>query len=462
MVISVSRAMHVTSEVCSSLTSIQRSLPSHVQPIFRHLTQVLNPPADGPGCLVAISNALLSVSAFRESLASHANDSLIGLVKEISILKNAIEELTFPPFSRQQMWRSLTRYPAWALFLEVPAKGIPMPVMEGIGAEFCWAWATSSRFSQSMATNLRRAIDKNVDLTCLEEIPVKQSMSAVRKATVIFRQATADLTAEAIATQFPLEIKQWFRNRLFFGSDKAQQAVPQHRTQSLVLAALRDIASGLDASVIALRSRRDVDWVNHLVERATALSMRLQQRFTRIVNTDERLIYVASELNSSKLATDFLRIDQEKFSGLRKTIGRMALDQSLKLANAWECAHAGIFIDLGDARVAESLFSCLAKSGVPSDRLVLSISSPNSESPDGAALVRESLLQLAYRNAFKVNALVDYKKYRRGRPRDYLVWSSTALTVEKMPASASLSIGGYNALIFALVVFLEMAREDKQ
>ena len=62
---------------------------------------------------------------------------------------------------------------------------MPRRVLEGLGAEFCWSWHRRWRFSESLATNLRVAIERGEDLELPTTTVAKQLASAVRHANTI-------------------------------------------------------------------------------------------------------------------------------------------------------------------------------------------------------------------------------------------------------------------------------------
>lgn len=164
MVISVSRAMLAAPTICTTTSQIEAALLAEQRPAFRRFKHVMNPPPDVPGCSLVLSHALGAVKAYRQTLGDQATESLDLTVSTIESLANAIEMVPLLPFSRAAMWRRLSRSPAWGLLIDLSPDQLPIHACKGIGAELCWAWFTSTRFSGSMATNLRRAIENSEDL----------------------------------------------------------------------------------------------------------------------------------------------------------------------------------------------------------------------------------------------------------------------------------------------------------
>lgn len=230
-----------------------------------------------------------------------------------------------------------------------------------------------------------------------------------------------------------------------------------------VIRAIQDIARGMDKGTVALRSRRTEEWVTSLHGCMHTILSRIVHMPKQQYGSDAALQdRIASVLQSPRNAIDFSRINQEKFAGIRKMLSHMDADEARMFVSTWESCYSGSFINLMDGHAAVRLFTQLATADVPRDQLVLSIATSDVEHPDGMALTHESVLQRAFQTAYKTNALVEYKAPRRGRPARYLMWSSSTLVEQQRPASAALSIAGYNALIFALSTFLELANSGTE
>jgi hypothetical protein len=195
---------------------------------FLQLVHVLCPPSDRPGTGHVADVALMCVNAYRKSVAEAANESLQDVVSEIELVARALQALDLPPPAKGSLRRRLAKFPAWAMLVELPSHAVPSSVLEGIGAQLCLRWKLSTPFSPSLARNLRQAINVGSDLSDRNTVAFKQLASSVRKADEIFKTYGAVENAAA----FEMAARQWFRNRLFYGSNKAQQAVCDNRTQS--------------------------------------------------------------------------------------------------------------------------------------------------------------------------------------------------------------------------------------
>lgn len=224
-----------------------------------------------------------------------------------------------------------------------------------------------------------------------------------------------------------------------------------------VLAAINDISRGLDVKAVGLRSRRSPEWVTSLNNAMLRVLSRLGVQTGRYADPTLAPLDISVQLLTlPRNAFDFSRIGQTKFTTLRTELGRLDPMASRSFATAWEYCYSGHFLSLQDAHTAGRLFGHLATSGIPADHLALSIASSTAPKPDNEALALESVLQLGFRSAFHLNAKVEWKLPRRGRPSRYLIWSSLPLKVDTSPASASLSVAGFNSLMLALDTLLEL------
>ena len=211
-----------------TIAAIAAAIDQACNAVFLKLIHVLRPPSDGPGIGEVINVAFKCANAYRNSLGEAANESLQDVVSEIETAARALQSMELPPFAKGALRRRLSRFPAWAMLVEIPANEVPSSALEGIGAELCLRWKLSAPFSPSLARNLRQAINVGSDLSDRNTVAVKQFASSVRKADEIFKGCGAGENAAA----FEMAARQWFRNRLFYGSNKSQQAVCDNRTQS--------------------------------------------------------------------------------------------------------------------------------------------------------------------------------------------------------------------------------------
>ena len=254
---------------------------------------------------------------------------------------------------------------------------------------------------------------------------------------------------EHIATAFAMEVPR---------SPLASVIADQTRFET-VLSALCDISRGMDSPTVALRARREADWVDEVVQCASMVLADLgHQRRPRSETSACRFDALTRDLLSVELAIDLTRIDQAKFASLRKAMGSISSDAGKTIATAWTRCYAGPYVGLDDVDAASELFHGLSAAKISDQYLALSITLAPGQTPDGPGLVAESQLQLAFRKSFGKEALVEYKAPRRGRPKNYLIWASRPLAEQSAPPSASLSVTGFNALLFALAVFVDLSK----
>lgn len=237
-------------------------------------------------------------------------------------------------------------------------------------------------------------------------------------------------------------------------------ALQDRANVELVVLALGDIASGLDLQMVARRCRRSLQWIHELCRAANSILLRIGYR--QLLAKEGSLgLYrgLVDALNAPRLGLDFSRVRQEKFRDARAQLAALGGEASSAFVAAWERCYRGRYLSLTNPESAEELFRALAALGVPQHCLAISIAC----SPEGPLaseeLVRESRLQLAFRSAFACDALLEYKRPRRGRPHDYLIWSTVPLEEAKNPTSAAISLTGFNALMFSMAVYLQLHKE---
>jgi len=227
-------------------------------------------------------------------------------------------------------------------------------------------------------------------------------------------------------------------------------------TYELVLVALADIARGLGRAVVASRCRRSPAWIDCICLAANEALLRL--RFTVLCNADGRTARyqtLVASLSQPLPGLDFSRIDQAKFHSVRRNLSSLPKSEVSRLISAWESSFGGNYLNLADPVAAEVLFRGLHMLGVPDHCLALSISN-DLDDPLKPELIREAALQICFRNAYSRDALVEYKRPRRGRPEDYLIWMSSPINESEIPAPAAASITGFNALMLAMSIFHRM------
>lgn len=240
-------------------------------------------------------------------------------------------------------------------------------------------------------------------------------------------------------------------------SSPIAESLGDEASYELIVLALADIAAGLDQLTVARRCRRSPEWIDGLTRAASqALLLLRDTRLERCRTIDSRFFVLGDALRDYKLSLDFTRSRQEKFRSARTRLKAMTPEETRTAVSAWQSSYTRKYLSLEDPEVAERLFATLATLDVPAQCLALSIST---ESQNKTARQRESLLQLSFQRAFACNPLVDEKHPRRGRPRDYLLWSSRPLVESRDPPGASVSLAGFNALMFASSVFLILGKE---
>lgn len=232
MTIQVSRTTPIAKAICTTTDQILTALPSESRAIFRSLRHVLNAPVDAPGCQQVVQASALSLTRYLERVNADAHSDLDHILGNVEDLQAALADVKLPPYSPESMWRRLRRHESWVLFLQIKNLESTPFVIEGVGAEIARAIATGGTFSSSLARHLRQAIQSGDDLSLPESVPLKLLTTSLRNADKIFKSKGPVPNEPKSPEEYAREVQQWFRNQVFYASDKAQQAVHHHRTQT--------------------------------------------------------------------------------------------------------------------------------------------------------------------------------------------------------------------------------------
>lgn len=232
MAIQPPRQIHLADAICVSTDQILAALPAEHRPIFRAFRHSLNPPGDAPGCRAVAVAADIVLTRYLERLNADAHDELIVLVDNFHLMQQALDRIPLPPYSAGAMWRRLTSHEPWALLVHFDEYALAPRVLEGLGAELAYALATSTRFSDSLARQIRLARNSGADLTLPGSVPLKMLTTSLRHADQLFRVRSRLAPITDSPARFAGELRQWFRNLVFYASSKSQQAVSHHRAQT--------------------------------------------------------------------------------------------------------------------------------------------------------------------------------------------------------------------------------------
>ena len=153
---------------------------------------------------------------------------------------------------------------------------------------------------------------------------------------------------------------------------------------------------------------------------------------------------------------DFTRLGQPRWAAVKQNMHAMSESDLPAVVKAWITSFDRGYLDLADAQAANVLFRFLHSCQVSSLHLALGQSCEDTSSPSGSEMVEEASIAIAFERWFRMPPKIELKKMRRNRPRSYLIWSGVELSGCGDPASASVSLAGFHALMLGMATYLEL------
>lgn len=230
------------------IAEILATVSAQSQQSLRDLVDCLPPPIDAPFTERIISTSLACLKEFRASLTTPSPrldviiDALVILGEEVL----ALPAMFTRPLDRTMAWR-LEPFQQWALFLAVHNEGAVPNIKIVVGAELARSLMLGKRCDKAFAKGLRQHLESTVDPdgSGMPEALSRKCASILVDARVLFGDGTAGLVE---SEAFDTTLRRYFDNRIKYGTNKAHQAVLNHRCQSVrqVVRSARELRSGVE------------------------------------------------------------------------------------------------------------------------------------------------------------------------------------------------------------------------
>lgn len=227
-----------------------------------------------------------------------------------------------------------------------------------------------------------------------------------------------------------------------------------------VLNILCDLARGINPPNIGSRNGKREGMVFRLAELGCDVlkELKLIGKTIETLGHTDAFAALQGYFSSGKNVIDFGKIGQAKLTSVRSYLDKFGNDPILSgMANSWMCCFENGYLSLSNPASAGNLIKLLHEAGISSDSLILC----TSEYGIDEKLIR-SINSIFSGAGYPAPYLMKINE-RRGRPQHYLTLSSQPVLIGKQIGSAALSIGGFNALMFATSVYAQIvARKSKQ
>lgn len=150
---------------------------------------------------------------------------------------------------------------------------------------------------------------------------------------------------------------------------------------------------------------------------------------------------------------NFARVVAEKLAPLAGYLkGTPQRDAVRRAVASWIACYRNSYISIEQPAHAINLIKLLSAAHISSDKLLVRIAAPTTKLDEAKQL--QAAIISVFLGAYGLPPTIDVISPRRGRPRAYLVLSSSKLLVGSMPSSAGVSMAGFNALMLVAGVQL--------
>jgi integrase len=231
-----------------------------------------------------------------------------------------------------------------------------------------------------------------------------------------------------------------------------------------VIHALTDLSSGKAGQEISLRCGRPLKWVRNVADCARDVLVRMREiRWDPTCPAPSNSIDVVTALGkcAEHRSTQFNRLGQEKLQPVLDFLLRASTSTIAATgASSWlACYHAKGYLVLDEPKRAAGLISLFHDAAVPVSRLL--VCGPETPCDCKAGNMYDHIAAV-FGASYGSPPLHKAIAPRRGRPDYYLLFGSQDLGIGEDPGGAAVSNAGFNALLFALNVFLRMEIRSRE
>lgn len=216
-----------------------QSIPPELQFTLRRLLFVLQTPIDAPGIEAVLIGAHLSVKEFGNSLRKPSEPFLITQGNLLQLCETTGEILKANNYRHlnQPLFRRLSKYPAWGLFLSLSTDTENSDLLKAAGAELIVTYELNRPFSKGYANNLRLIADPSKNFlsnTPKRKLEIERHFQKVnQEALELFEDNASEcLITSQFVDSFENRARHHLINKQVFASPRNRQAVLDHRTQS--------------------------------------------------------------------------------------------------------------------------------------------------------------------------------------------------------------------------------------
>lgn len=222
-----------------------------------------------------------------------------------------------------------------------------------------------------------------------------------------------------------------------------------------VIQAMGDLATGTPHEQLALRLGIDPSIAENIHVTGQSIVGRLRTKRRTVARRDDR-VHHASFAHMHELGIDFTRLAQPRWVAVKQNMHAMSESDLPAVVKAWITSFDRGYLNLADTQAANVLFRFLHSCQVPSLHLALGQSCEEASHLSGSEMVEEASIAITFERWFRMPPKIEWRKTRRSRPRSYLIWSGVELSGCGDPASASVSLAGFHALMLGMATYLEL------
>lgn len=225
----------------SPLSKLAVDLNSHHQHILRRVSHVLRPPIDSPRLAQVLRGATIAVDKFGKTLIRPNEEfrKISAAMRSLSEVAADIQNTHGNPYELENpLLRRMSKYPGWALCMELGLADNDNFLLEAAGVEIAVSLATGKSFPNGYANNLRRSLASKAVPSNLSVELTHDTIRHFEKARRTAFQLFEDLGnqppegGEDISQSVESRIHQHLKRKLTYASPNHRRGVLDRQSQS--------------------------------------------------------------------------------------------------------------------------------------------------------------------------------------------------------------------------------------